>query len=303
MNTNVSTANPIAPATAQSLLSSRAVLIRLWTSAFIGNPCDKALTSEVEAGHGTEAKRISVRKRIMQGKELNAVAASLQALRKTSEKLSAPWLDGGLRIVAAKSLIAAKLEIEAGIRAFHATVDSFIDSYDAILANDRKALNGTFNLCDYLTPQALRTRFAARLEILPIASDFRVEGIDSVVKAELEAEMNRVTAARVIDAKRDLVARIQETVSALSARLATLTKDSRFHDSTVTNIAEACAEVRAANFDGDATLDRLADTVEAILAPISPDSIKDSEAGKLEAKEAAVKALAEIAEAMAGFMG
>src|SRR4051812_21384881 len=89
-------------------LSSTAVLIRLFTSSFDGKKQDKALTSEIKNAHGVVSDLIRANKRIMQGPELNRVAASLQSLRKTSERLSAPWLDGGLRIVAAKSLIAAK---------------------------------------------------------------------------------------------------------------------------------------------------------------------------------------------------
>ena len=298
MNTDINTAS-----NTQSLLSSKAVLIRLFTSAFTGNPRDVALTSEVESSHGTEARRISVRKKIMQGKELNSVAATLQAVRKTAEKLSAPWLDGGLRIMSAKTLIEGKIEIEAGIREFNAAVDYFISSYDKIIENDRIALNGTFKQSDYLSPETLRTKFKARLEIFPIASDFRVEGIDEAVKSELQAEMERLTAARVCDAKTELVERIRERVLQLSSRLSAMTDESRFHTSTVTNIIDACKEVPAANFDGDVKLDHLADTIETLVAPISPDDIRgDGKSAKEEAQQIAVKALAEIQEAMAGFV-
>lgn len=287
---------------ATSLLSSKAVLIRLFTSAFIGNPCDKQLTAEVQNSHGTEDKRVSVRKKIMQGKELNAIAATLQNVRKLAEKLSAPWLDGGLRIVPAKSLIATKLEIEKGIRDFEAKVDDFIFAYDDIIAKDRIALNGTFRESDYMTPSKLRTKFSARLEIFPIPSDFRVEGIDAAVKADLELEMDKLTNQRISEAKADLLSRIQDKVSHLIGKLENMTDETRLHASLVNNVSEACAEVRAANFDEDQTLNDLADTIDRAVSTLSIDNLRNDENARDDAKEIAEKALADIQEAMAGFM-
>ena len=286
-----------------SLLHSRAVLVRLFTSAFIGNPLDKTLTAEVENAHGIRAlKKVSVRKKILQGDELNAVSASLQRVRLLTEKLSAPWLDGGLRIVASKSLIETKIKIEAAIREFENTVDLFLAAYDDLIAKDRIALNGTFRASDYPSKDRLRAKFAARIEVLPLPSrDFRVEGISAAVCAELTAEMDRQTADRVADAKKDLIGRIQDRVATLAAKVSAMTDQSRFHASTLGNVSEVCAEVKAANFDGDPMIDALADKIEAAIKPLDAEAIRDNETARAEAKQTAENALAEISAAMAGF--
>ncbi len=286
-----------------SLLASKAVLFRLFTSSFAGNMRDNPLTTEVSADHKTESKRISVRKNIMQGKELNAVMASLQSLRALSEKLSAPWLDGGLRIMSAKALVDAKMQIEAGKRKFIEKVDDFIAAYDAIIARDRIALNGTFRAQDYPSKESLRARFAARLEFFPIASDFRVEGIDAAVRDELTAEMEKLTAGRVSDAKRELIERIREKVSALSTKLATMTDESRVHPTIVSNVTEACEQVKAANFDGDTTLDSLANKVADTIGKLDSDTFRDDENARETAKETAKAALADIDSVMAEMSG
>lgn len=288
-----------------SILHSRAVLFRLFTSQFIGNPQDKTLIGEVESEHKIQGKRlISVRKKIMQGKELNAVSASLQRVRLTAEKLSAPWLDGGLRIVSAARMIEAKREIDKEIRAFEDCVNAFISAYSDIIDRDRVALNGTFTLSDYPSKDTLRAKFGARLEIMPLpsVSDFRVDGISDAVCEQLREEMENATAQRVIDAKRDLLARVSAKVSHLSDKLANMTEKSRFHASTVTNIKDACAEVRAANFDGDTAIDALTEKVETLIADLNPDAISDDLNAQAKAQETARLAMAEIESAMAGFV-
>lgn len=298
-------ANPVSVAGNVSILHSRAVLFRLFTSQFIGNPQDKSLIRDLEMKHNLmEDKRLSVRKKIMQGKELNAVSASLQRVRLTAEKLSAPWLDGGLRIVSSARMIEAKREIDAEIRKFEETVEAFISAYDEIIDRDRVALNGTFTLSNYPSKDTLRAKFGARLEIMPLpsVSDFRVDGVADAVCEQLREEMETATAQRVIDAKRDLLARVSAKVAHLSDKLANMTEKSRFHASTVTNIADACAEIRAANFDADPSIDTLAEKVETLISELNPDAISDDIGAQAKAQETARLAMAEIESAMAGFV-
>lgn len=240
----------------------------------------------------------------MQGKELNAVSASLQRVRLLFESLTAPWQDGGYRIISAARMIEAKREIDTEIRAFEDTVNAFISAYYDIIDRDRVALNGTFSISDYPSKDTLRAKFGARLEIMPLpsVSDFRVDGVADAVCEQLREEMENATAQRVIDAKRDLLARVSAKVSHLSDKLANMTEKSRFHASTVTNIKEACEEVRAANFDGDSAIDALTQRVETLIADLNPDSISEDLNAQAKAQEVARAAMAEIETAMAGFV-
>ncbi len=293
-----------------SMLNHRTVLIRLSAGAFIGNPQDKSLISEVEGNHNlTETKRISVRKKIMQGKEISLCSSTLQNVRLAFEHVSAPWLDGGFRIVKASNLIAAKIKINDAIREFETAVDSFVNARDVIIDRDRVALNGTFKITDYPTASELRAKFYAKLEVsqLPPA-DFRVEGLADEVCAQLQIEMEQNTLSRVIEAKRDLITRIQDRVSSLVNKLENMPSDNasrkekiRFHASTIENISEACKEVRNANFDDDQTVENLATKIESAVANLSPELIREDENARKEAKEIATKAMEEITLAMAGF--
>ncbi len=216
-------------------LAHKAVLIRFQGSQFIGNPRDNTLTAEVEAAHGTGAKLISVRKKIMQGAELNKCAATLQECRATFERLSAPWLDGGIRIIPARQFVNVKTKLEEKTRDFLAAVDAFCSQRDAIMARDNSPtrLNGAWRESDYPTASELRAKFAATLETLPVATDFRCEGVDSATLDEMEKQANEMLETRTRDAKRELLARVAERLSQLTGKLATFKpsdKSGRFHD-------------------------------------------------------------------------
>jgi len=283
-------------------LAHKAVLIRLSAGAFIGNPRDNALTAEVEHTHGTGAKLISVRKKIMQGAELNKCAATLQELRVTFERLSAPWLDGGLRIVPSKSILAVKTKIEEKKRDYFAAVENFVAKRDEIMNRDNspQRLNGAWRASDYPTMSELRAKFYAELEVLPVQTDFRCE-IDSAIAAEIESEAERMTAERIKTAKADLLARAVEKLTHLAPKLAPAKEKERFHDSNVTNVADVCEEIKAANFDEDAALDRLVSKVQAMVKSIDIEAVKADEAARADAKQDAEKALADVQKAMQAF--
>lgn len=287
-------------------LASKAVLIRLSAGAFIGAPRDKVLTAELEAAHNTAAKVLSVRKKIMQGAELNLCAAKLQELRATFERLSAPWLDGGLRIVAAREIVNVKTKMEETRRIYLAAVDAFCSKRDEIMQRDNSPtrLNGAFRASDYPSESELRAKFYADLEILPVPADFRTEGIDASLAREIQSAADAMTENRLKAAKTDLLARVAERLGELSAKLAKFKpsdKTGRFHDASVTNIAETCAQVRAANFDDDKAVERIVSKVEKAVAKLSPDGIKANDSEAADAKETAEKLLADVTASMAAF--
>lgn len=298
-NTLAPVANAVQTANA---LSAKAVLLKLSTSAFIGNPRDKKLTAEVQADNHTEDNRISVRKKIMQGKELKNVANTLQKVRIMFERLSAPWLDGGIRIVPARRYIETKTTLEKLIRDFNQSVDEFIDSYTDIIARDKIALNGTFNLADYLSPDELRTKFNAAIKPMPVSSDFRVEGIDDAVKQAMQAEVDALTREQVKDAKRAIVSRLAEKIGHLKTKLATSSDNERLHASAISNVAEICDDVLNVLFDDDAQIETTAKEVKDALSKLSIDAIRDNETARKDAVTEVETQLAKVTELMAGFV-
>lgn len=284
-------------------LSSKAILIKLYTSAFIGNPRDKKLTAQVEASNHTEAKRISVRKKICQGPELNKVSTALNRVRLLTERKTSPWLDGGIRIIPAKKYVETKLEIEAAIREFFVAVDEMVNAlFSVIIPRDQVALNGTFDIADYPSADELRSKFAAKLEAMPIPTDFRVEGIDDSTREAMQTELEKLSAERVKDAKREIVSRMLEKVKHLGAKLSAMSDTERLNKKAIDNISEVCDDVLSVVFDDDAEIIGVAQSVKAALADLSADVIRISKPAHKEACEKVSAELAKVESLMAGFM-
>ena len=285
-------------------LSHKTVLAQFSTSCFTGNKKDKRLTAQMEtANHISENDRVSGRKYVMKGKRLDAVRAAIQRVRQTWESATAPWLDGGFRIVSAKRITDLKIAFEAGKREVESAVDALIDERDEIVRHDRQVLNSAFNSADYPRAQALRGMFQVCLDFHPVETDFRTEGIDQSVQDEIARSLFSATDRRIKEAKADLLARLTEKLAHLSGKLAPAAKGTktRLHDCTLSNVFETCGEVSAANFDDDTAIAAIVAKVEETIKGIDLDAVRDSEEARNDAKETAEKALQDVQDAMAGF--
>ncbi len=290
---------PVTP----NALSAKAILLKLSTSAFIGNPRDKKLTEQAQADNHTEDKRLSVRKQICRGPELNKVSTLLQRVRLLFERKSSPWFDGGIRILPARNFVATKLEIETAIREFNSAVEEFVTALPVtIIPRDQKALNGTFDIADYPSQDELRAKFGAKLEAMPIPTDFRVEGIDDSVREAMQGELDKVSSERVKDAKREIISRLLEKVKHLSSKLNSTNEEERLNKKQLENIAEVCDDVASIVFDDDSEIIRIAGEVKASLADLSLQEIRNSKTARAEANEKVSAELAKVQGLMAGFM-
>ncbi len=286
-----------------NVLPNRAVIVQLSTSSFTGNKKDKRITGQIEqVNHISETDRVSGRKYVMKGKRLDAVKAGFQRVRQVWENNSAPWLDGGFRIIPARSVIEVKQKIDAAIRECEPLIDALIAERDQIVAHDKSVLNGAFNEADYPNAHTLRAMFQIGITLHPVAVDFRCDGLDKATRDEIQREANAMLAERTKDAKRELLARVAEKLGSLVSKLATHKPgETRFHDSTITNVSEVCAQVDASNFDEDQAISRLVASVEKTIKGIDPEMIKDSEAARKDAKIEAENQLASVQDAMKAF--
>ena len=60
--------------------------------------------------------------------------------------------------------------------------------------------------------------------------------------------------------------------------------------------------MKAANFDEDSTLDRLADSIASTVSKLDAETLRDDATARKDAQQVAKDALAEIESAMAGFV-
>ena len=104
--------NVIALAPVAKNFSARAALMKFSSSLNTGNIRDKKLTAEAIKDHSVEGKRLSVRKYIMQGEELNGVINAISSARIYFIRETLPWQDEGIRIVPAQKVVELKIAME-----------------------------------------------------------------------------------------------------------------------------------------------------------------------------------------------
>lgn len=282
-------------------LVNRALLTKVSVSCFIGNPRDKKLTQETEDAHNTERKRLSVRKKIMQGDELNACMTAAQALRKDFERLSLPWFDGGFRLVPSEKFIQTKAELDKRLDVFKTAVAAFIAAYDVIIDRDKKALNGTFDASDYPNAKELESKFAANLEFMPLPianADWRIAGIDATTAKQIATDAEQQTAQRLNAGKAELLARAREAITHLADKLGDA--DKRFKANSIANVIEAAQDIIGLNVTEDKTLADLSAKLEKTFGAFDPDAIREDKAKRSDAIETCGNSLEEIEKTLAG---
>jgi hypothetical protein len=304
--------SPLPAPLAQVVVSSAkainkiAMLFSLTVRCFIGNPQDKTLTAEVTTSHGVGGqKRLSVRKRIMQGDELNAVISAAQKLRLTHAAVSRPWFDGGTRAIPASAFIQIKQDMNALVSSYMSAVEKFINNYDLILARDKQELNGTFDIADYPSREELEGKFAVSIEFMPIptAKDFRVDGLSDETLAQLQSDMEKGIAERMKSGDAELLQRLKDEVAHLLQRLTVKNKNGQFgfKQNSLDNIKSVAAEVAALNIGENAKISSLCDSLSTAF-DLDGDLLRENDDEReTKAKEAKAK-LAEIEKAMQGLV-
>lgn len=291
---------------ANNALSSRAVCMKLSVSCFIGNPRDKKITAETEADHGTEAKRLSVRKKTYKSKELDAAITGAQSIRLAFARLTLPWLES-VRIIASPRLIEAKTEIETMIREWkEKTVAAFIANLPAIEQSDKKALNGAYNPNDYYSADEMASKFNASVELVPVSTDFRVEGIEQAQQEALQSEILAQTSQRLAETKTFLLDQIREELAHLAERLGGKKPNGDsmgFKGSSIQNVLDACSNAVTMAVLPDANVESIAATVKSVISTFDADKIRDSKEAREEATKIATSQLEEITKAMEAFAG
>lgn len=278
----------------------RNCIVKLVVSAYNGNKKDNKLTQEAIQEHGVKGKRLSMRKYILTGDELNSVITAVQSTRNHLNSKSLPWENEGERIIPATQVIDLKSEIEERIRDIMTKVDALIIALPDIIERDRMNLKDTFNLADYPTADELRKKFAARIEIRPVAVNFIVEGIEASHQKLIQQDIENQISSTLKDTKVYQLKELSHSISHLAGKLAD--KDKAFKGSSIENILDSAANIKNLILDHDPKMIEIADTINKDFNSLNPDTLRENLTVRKETCDLAQKRIKEIESAMAMFM-
>lgn len=278
-------------------ISEKAMLVLLRISCWSGRRFDRELTDEVCKSKSARSGAARVNKNLVEGSsELQAVMKCYGAIRQFVYAQTLPWADTGARILPVSNYFQFSQGMSGLRRAAEAAVEAFKGAFPDIINRAEVALNGMFDRGDYPSQAELDSLFSCSVDFRPMpeAADFRVvlsDDEDKRIRDEIEGQLK----GALTDAMADLWRRLREAVDHMAKKLGE--PGAIFRDSLVGNVRELVDLIPRLNLTGDASLEAMAADVQAKLAGLDPDVLRESEVDRALAAQNA----AAIVRKMAGY--
>jgi hypothetical protein len=263
------------------------MIVRLGLHQWYPRKFDKKATADLAALHGVDVERAGRFNKILV--DLESIKPLQQRLRKLREDhyaMTAPWADGGDRVLPADLYFTYVEMVREADQEIAVLADDYAVQYSAEVDRARVELNGLFSEADYPAPHKLRQRFGIdwKFEPLPNADDVRVWGIGEAAAEEIRAEVEAGQQAAVNAAQshvvEQVVERANEFVSKVRKYDAQVSQDKkgvRLYDSAIDNLAEIVELVLdGLNITGDQELAKLAKQLSKEISGTSADKLRHS---------------------------
>lgn len=270
----------VAPAMNPSV-SDRAVLVNLSISQWSASKSDKKVNREVSQAHGSAEEMGNYSKKLVAKAEVKKYSDLASAIRQEFYKITLPWGDNGDRILTSKAYFDFSKKFRADQQKLETAWDEFCGVYPQLVRDAQRLLNGLFNPADYPDANAIRSKFAIKLDVKPVpeAQDFRVNLGDEEI-ARLKAQITADSAASVNRAMRDVWERMREVIAKISERCKLYDQQNPkahpLHDSTVENISDLLEIIPALNLTGDPQVEDFAREMRE-LTRYTPQQLKETD--------------------------
>jgi hypothetical protein len=254
------------------MITERAMLAAIHISIWTAVKHDRKVSRDVANQHGAHESAGRYNKKLLQGAEkLEALRTLAGQIRQYFYKITLPWSDEGLRLLPAHFYFELTGKMREFDQVFAQQVDEFLAVYPNYIEQVRPELNGLFREEDYPSVEKLRSKFALKLEVLPIPSgnDFRVT-LSEEEQARVTCEIDASVRQSLQRGTEDLWTRLKGVVTHLVDRLND--PESRFHSSLITNVFDLVDLLPRLNVGQDEELNRFANHIRNRLCTFTAKS-------------------------------
>jgi len=279
-------------------LSEKAMLVRLSISGWSARKYDRKISEEVADQHGADRDVGRYNKCLVAQEAVKNYQKVSNEARIFHYENTLLWKDSGERILPAANFDFYSHKMREFKSKYEVEVRTFVYVYPTLKDQAKQKLNGLYNEADYPPASEIDRKFGfyTQIDPLPNEDDFRVALQNNDI-----LKIREDIRSRVIDAEgramRDLWNRLHTCVDHMATTLKD--PDAKFKNSMVGNITELCALLPRLNISGDPNLETMRKEVEAKLASIDPQSLRDNDYERLKAQQEADA----ILKAMSGYMG
>jgi hypothetical protein len=180
-------------ATKKSTATHGAVLVNLTINQFGNEKADKTIVQEVARTHNASFSRDRYLKQTLPPAVLGSIQAQISAIRGYHYRVTAPWFDRGIRMMAAAFILPYKAEMDrlkSELYTYIKEVAKALPMHEAEAIRTRGTL---YEAGDIPTAEEFIAAYNVKIELLPIGmeDDFRVDYITNKNKKEF-TENNKI---------------------------------------------------------------------------------------------------------------
>lgn len=283
--------------------NKNAMLVKLSISQWYNKATDKAVAKEIAEKYGAESTVTDQYvKTLLPSGSMTQLQHTIGKLRTAHYKLTMPWQDGGLRILASKAYFEYTAQMRTLKDEFETNVENFVKGYRSAKEQAKASKKGLYNEADYPSESELRNYFEVNTSFYPLpdSGDFRLD-IEESVANDIRAHAEQEFAKARGGATKFLFERLEKLLTVFYN--ATDKPKKKFHESTVNNLYEFAELLPDLNIGHDEDLNRFAQNIHEYLCPYSVDALRSDESARAQAAQYAKRILDELTSKKEGEQG
>ena len=271
-------------------IRERAVLVQFTDHIWRANIADKAVSDEIatqkEVRNENKNKVGSYRKSLIPKSALLDRRQIGNNARMYHYENTLPWMDGGIRILPAKSIAGYMTKMRHFKQKAAEAEELFLNSYDKFKEEAKDVLGKLFNDADYPEKEVIKGKFLLDVVTFPVPEikDWRVD----IAQKDMDA-LRKEAMGNMMDIQKqaimDLWKRLYEVLDKMNERLSA--DEGVFRDSLVDNVTKMLDLLPVLNITDDKELEKISKEVRLKLVKVSPAVLReDSAVRKQTAKDA-----------------
>ena len=257
-------------------ISSASMLVELSISKWEGRRKDKTASREVEtAKHAKKGTATVTKKLLADCEELEAIRKFAARAGDIHRASTLPWSDSGIRLLPTARYFDYHNQMTGLQAEFERLVEAFLAAYNWEVMDAQVSLGDMFDRGEYPTVDTLRSKFAFRLNYIPVpdVGDWRVD-MEREAQDTLREQYQSFYENQMGRAMGDLNERLREQLERMVAQLeVSETRKGKVFQSTIDNIGNLIDLLGATNYTNDPQLALAEAKLRASLYGASKDDL------------------------------
>jgi hypothetical protein len=196
---------------------------------------------EVAQTHNASFSQDRYLKRLIPPAVLQSIKSQISAIRTYHYRVTAPWFDRGIRMMAASFIVDYQLEVNRLIKELHSYIDGVSNQLEFQEAEAVRTRGSLFEHGDIPTAEEFKKAYNVKVELLPISmeDDFRIDYISNKAKKEFTAN-NKL---RFAQHTQHLISLVMAPLKRMETSMSNLERAPKIHGTTIDAIDWWCNNI------------------------------------------------------------